>query len=116
MPFNVINTVTLEISPADSAMELHASVAAVIKDGRLALVMNVTLRDIPAWVELDITSGNFRLVYQGRQHEILDVYMPIERAMTLRDLKRVTLVSNHDGHKLMQSLRLVVLNEEGNLK
>lgn len=115
MPFNVIDPVTLEISPADKTLELQASVAAVIKDGRLALVMNSELRDIPAWVEMDITTGSFKLVYQGGAYEILDVYMPPARVIELQDIKRTTLVSNHGGHKLMQSLKLITLRGEANI-
>lgn len=116
MPFNVIDPITLEISPADNTLELHASVAAIIKDGRLALVMNGELRDIPAWVELDVITGRFKLVYQGGAYEMLDVYMPPARAIELQEIKRTTLVSNHGGHKLMQSLKLIALHGEANTK
>ncbi len=108
MSFNIIDPITLKVTKGPAAPTITPEIVAVLDEGKLAIVIDRELAEIPAWVELQISTAKFTLFYQNGSSEELNFSMPKEELEELRNAKAVTIVSNENERKLIQRLRFVI--------
>lgn len=88
---------------------LHAETALILEDNRVVLAVGYDFQDVPSWVEVDAKTRGMNIVQMGGSVATVPIQLPMapEGPDTLKDLKRIALVTGTKTPRLVQYIAFI---------
>ena len=92
----------------DGEVEVDAIV--VVKEERIVLVVDLDFKDIPCWVEWDVTINKLSIAQKGGANAYLRSPIPVQEFERFKSLNRILLISRYHGRRIVHYLTFIASN------